>query len=163
MTEKTETKTETKTEHASGGPPQYKNPAPTVDILIELEDRPGELVFIERAHEPVGLALPGGFVDEGEWVADAAVREAKEETGLDVELLELFHVYSDPARDKRRHTVSIVFIGRARGVPVGGDDAAGAIVCRPDALPKPLVFDHPRIVEDYLAYRARGVRPPPRR
>jgi 8-oxo-dGTP diphosphatase len=142
---------------------QYRNPAPTVDVLIELPDRPGELVFIERAHEPLGLALPGGFVDEGEWVADAAVREVKEETGLDVELLELFHVYSDPARDKRRHTVSIVFIGRAKGTPVGGDDAAKAVVCRPDALPQPLVFDHPRIVEDYVAYRQRGVRPPPRR
>src|SRR6187397_1501072 len=142
---------------------QYRNPAPTVDVLIELEDRPGELVFIERANEPKGLALPGGFVDEGEWVADAAVREVKEETGLDVELVELFHVYSDPARDKRRHTISIVFIGRARGTPVGGDDAARAVVCRPDALPRPLVFDHPRIVEDDLAYRARGVRPSPRR
>jgi 8-oxo-dGTP diphosphatase len=152
-----------KQDQAGGDQPQYKNPTPTVDVLIELEGRPGELVFIERAHEPVGLALPGGFVDEGEWVADAAVREAKEETGLDVELVELFHVYSDPARDKRLHTVSTVFIGRARGMPVGGDDAAGALVCRPDALPKPLVFDHPRIVEDYLAYRARGVRPPPRR
>jgi len=83
---------------------QYKNPKPTVDILIELTDRPGELVFIERAHEPNGLALPGGFVDEGEMVADAAVREAKEETGLDVELVELFHVYSDPARDPHCRT-----------------------------------------------------------
>jgi 8-oxo-dGTP diphosphatase len=142
---------------------RYRNPAPTVDVLIELEGHPGALVFIERAHEPKGLALPGGFVDEGEWVADAAVREVKEETGLDVELVELFHVYSDPARDRRRHTVSIVFIGRARGTPVGGDDAARAVVCRPDALPQPLVFDHPRIVSDYLAYRERGVRPPPRR
>jgi 8-oxo-dGTP diphosphatase len=143
--------------------PQYKNPAPTVDVLIELEGRPGELVFIERANEPLGFALPGGFVDEGEWVADAAVREAKEETGLDVELIELFHVYSDPARDQRRHTISIVFIGRARGTPAGGDDAARAIVCRPEALPQPLVFDHARIVADYVAYRERGVRPPPRR
>lgn len=151
------------TDSKPAAPPQYRNPKPTVDVLIELDGRPGELVFIERAHEPVGLALPGGFVDEGEWIADAAVREAKEETGLDVELVELFHVYSDPARDPRQHTVSTVFIGRARGVPVGGDDAARAIVCRPDALPQPLVFDHPRIVLDYLAYRARGVRPPPRR
>jgi 8-oxo-dGTP diphosphatase len=141
----------------------HKNPTPTVDVLIELDDRPGELVFIERAHEPVGLALPGGFVDEGEWIADAAAREAKEETGLDVELVELFHVYSDPARDARRHTVSTVFIGRARGTPIGGDDAARAIVCPPDALPAPLVFDHARIVADYVAYKQRGVRPPPRR
>jgi 8-oxo-dGTP diphosphatase len=142
---------------------QYKNPKPTVDILIELDGRPGELVFIERANEPRGFAIPGGFVDEGEWVADAAVREAKEETGLDVELLELFHVYSDPSRDKRFHTISIVFIARAKGVPVGGDDAKGAVVCAPDALGKPLVFDHARIVADYAAYKQRGVRPPPRR
>jgi len=142
---------------------EYKNPKPTVDVLIELEGRPGELVFIERANEPRGLALPGGFVDEGEWVADAAVREVKEETGLDVELAELFHVYSDPSRDARQHTVSTVFIGRARGTPVGGDDAARAIVARPDALPGPLVFDHATIVTDYVTYKTRGVRPPPRR
>lgn len=141
----------------------YKNPTPTVDVLLELAGRPGELVFIERANEPRGFALPGGFVDEGEWVADAAVREAKEETGLDVELVELFHVYSDPARDARKHTVSTVFIGRATGTPVGGDDAARAIVCAPDRLPGPLVFDHATIVADYVAYTQRGVRPPPRR
>lgn len=142
---------------------QYRNPKPTVDVLIELDGHPRELVFIERANEPKGFALPGGFVDEGEWVADAAIREAKEETGLDVELVELFHVYSDPARDRRLHTISTVFIGRAKGTPVGADDAARAIVCAPDALPGPLVFDHPTIVADYLAYRQRGVRPPPRR
>ena len=147
----------------SGGGDKYKNPKPTVDILIELDGRPGELVFIERANEPRGFALPGGFVDEGEFVADAAIREAKEETGLDIELRELFHVYSDPARDKRMHTVSTVFIARAAGTPVGADDAALAIVCTPDALPAPLVFDHPTIVADYLAYKQRGVRPPPRR
>ncbi len=145
------------------GEREYKNPKPTVDILIQLDGRPGELVFIERANEPRGFALPGGFVDEHEWVADAAVREAKEETGLDVELLELFHVYSDPARDQRMHTVSTVFIARASGTPVGADDAARAVVCAPDALGKPLVFDHARIVADYVAYKQRGVRPPPRR
>lgn len=145
------------------GDGKYKNPKPTVDVLIELAARPGELVFIERANEPRGFALPGGFVDEGEWVADAAVREAKEETGLDIELVELFHVYSDPARDSRKHTVSTVFIGRARGMPVGSDDAADAIVCAPDALPRPLVFDHARIVADYVAYKKTGARPPPKR
>ncbi|MGE0872658.1 MAG: NUDIX domain-containing protein [Kofleriaceae bacterium] len=142
---------------------EYKNPKPTVDVLIELDGRPGELVFIERANEPLGFALPGGFVDEGEWVADAAIREAKEETGLDVELTDLFHVYSDPSRDTRVHTISTVFIGRARGTPTGGDDAARAIVCAPDKLPAKLVFDHPTIVADYVAYKQRGVRPPPRR
>jgi len=141
----------------------YKNPKPTVDILIELAGAPGQIVFIIRKNEPRGLALPGGFVDEGEWVADAAVREAKEETGLDVELVELFHVYSDPARDPRQHTVSTVFLARATGQPVGGDDAAECIVCAPDAVPQPLVFDHATIIADYLAYKRHGVRPPPRR
>jgi len=141
----------------------YKNPKPTVDIVIELASAPGKIVFIVRKNEPRGLALPGGFVDEGEWVADAAVREAKEETGLDVELVELFHVYSDPARDPRQHTVSTVFLARATGQPVGGDDAAECIVCAPDAVPQPLVFDHATIVADYLAYRRHGTRPPPRR
>jgi len=142
---------------------EYKNPKPTVDILIELVDVPGALVFISRKNPPKGFALPGGFVDEGEWIADAAVREAKEETGLDVELVELFHVYSDPRRDPRSHTVSTVFIGRARGQPVGGDDAERCIVAAPDALPGPLVFDHATIIADYIAYKQRGVRPPPRR
>lgn len=141
----------------------YKNPKPTVDLVIELADAPGQIVFIVRKNAPQGLALPGGFVDEGEWVADAAVREAKEETGLDVELVELFHVYSDPRRDARQHTISIVFLARAAGRPVGGDDAAECIVCAPDAVPQPLVFDHATIVADFLAYRRRGVRPPPRR
>ncbi len=141
----------------------YKNPKPTVDILIEMDGRPGELVFIERGNEPKGFALPGGFVDEGEWAIDAAVREAKEETELDVEITELFHVYSDPSRDRRMHTMSTVFIGRASGTPLGGDDAKRAIISKPDALPSPLVFDHATIVADYLAYKQRGVRPPPRR
>ena len=141
----------------------YKNPVPTVDILIELDGRPGTHVFIERKNEPRGYALPGGFVDQGEWLADAAAREAKEETGLDIQITELFHVYSDPARDRRLHTVSTVFIARAAGNPVGADDAANCIVCKPGELPGPLVFDHPTIVADYVAYKTRGVRPPPRR
>jgi 8-oxo-dGTP diphosphatase len=141
----------------------YKNPVPTVDILIELDGRPGTLVFIERKNEPRGYALPGGFVDQGEWLADAAAREAKEETGLDVQITELFHAYSNPARDPRQHTVSTVFIARAAGNPVGGDDAAKTVVCAPGELPGPLVFDHATIVADYVAYKTRGVRPPPRR
>jgi len=142
---------------------KFQNPIPTVDILIELEGRPGTLVFIERGHEPLGWALPGGFVDRGELLADAAVREAREETGLDVELVELFHCYSDPRRDPRQHTVSTVFIGRARGEPAGGDDAAAAAVALAEAPPGPLVFDHATIVADYLEYRRSGRRPPPRR
>lgn len=142
---------------------EYKNPKPTVDLIIELADAPGHIVFIVRKNEPRGLALPGGFIDEGEWAADAAVREAKEETGLDVELLEQFHVYSDPGRDRRHHTMSVVFLARASGLPVGGDDAERCLVCAPDAPPQPLVFDHATIVADYLAYKRSGVRPPPRR
>jgi 8-oxo-dGTP diphosphatase len=146
----------------SGGG-DYKNPTPTTDILIELDGKPGTLVFIERKNEPKGFAIPGGFVDEGEYIADAAIREAKEETGLDIELIELFHVYSDPTRDPRKHTVSTVFIARASGTPTGGDDAARCVVSVPDALPGPLVFDHPLIVSDYLTYKQTGKRPPPRR
>jgi 8-oxo-dGTP diphosphatase len=141
---------------------EYRNPTPTVDVLVELDDRPGTIVLIERKNPPLGWALPGGFVDEGEWLCDAAVREAKEETGLDVEVRELFHAYSDPARDARLHTVSTVFIGRAAGAPAGSDDAARAEVFPLDALPA-LVFDHATIVADYIAYRASGQRPPPRR
>src|SRR4051812_34308828 len=106
-----------------GEAPQYRNPIPTVDAIIELGDG---IVLIERRGEPPGWALPGGFVDEGEWLADACVREAKEETTLDVTLIELFHVYSNPARDARKHTVSTVFIARATGTPVGADDAKDA-------------------------------------
>jgi len=142
---------------------KWKNPTPTVDVLIELAGRPGTLVFIERKNEPHGFALPGGFVDEGEWVADAAVREAKEETGLDVELVELFHVYSDPRRDPRKHTISTVFIGRASGEPQGGDDATRCLVCAPGELPGALVFDHSVIVGDYVSYKRTGKRPPPKR
>src|SRR5512144_1353477 len=136
----------------------YKNPKPTVDLVIELADAPGQIVFIVRKNEPRGLALPGGFVDEGEFVADAAVREAKEETGLDVELVELFHVYSNPARDKRGHMVSTVFIVRATGTPRGGDDAKRAFACKTDAIPGTLVFDHDVIVSDYLPYKRTGQR-----
>ena len=145
------------------GAAKYKNPKPTVDVLIELVDNPGQLVFIERKNAPLGVALPGGFVDEGEWMADAAVREAKEETSLDVELVELFHVYSDPKRDARQHTVSTVFVVRASGRPVAGDDAARVVVCKPSELPGPLAFDHAVIVGDYEVWKRTGKRPPARR
>lgn len=142
---------------------QYRNPKPTVDVLCEIAGRPGSIVLIRRAHEPRGWALPGGFVDEGEWLADAAAREAKEETGLDVTITELFHCYSDPERDPRQHTVSTVFCATARGEPAGADDAAEAGVFTEDTLPSPIVFDHATIVADYYGYRRTGRRPPPRR
>ena len=101
---------------------EYRNPSPTVDVVILL---PGDrVVLVERRNPPPGWAIPGGFVDEGETVEAAAIREAREETGLDVRLEALLHVYSDPRRDPRKHTLSAVFVGRADGEPRGGDDAA---------------------------------------
>lgn len=144
-------------------PSEYKSPKPTVDVIIEIGSAEVPLiVLIERKNPPHGWALPGGFVDYGETVAAAAVREAKEETGLDVELTELFHVYSDPSRDHRLHTMSTVFLARAAGEPVGADDAARAAVFPLDALPS-LVFDHALILADYSRYHATAVRPPPER
>lgn len=133
-----------------------RNPYPTVDIVIELDN--GAIVLIRRKNPPHGWALPGGFVEYGESLEDAAVREAREETGLEVELREQFHAYSAPDRDPRHHTLSVVFIARAQGTPRGADDAAEARAFQPDALPAPLVFDHGRIVRDYLHYRATGER-----
>ncbi|MBN1772214.1 MAG: NUDIX hydrolase [Deltaproteobacteria bacterium] len=138
----------------------YRNPAPTVDVVIEVGDG---IVLIRRCNPPPGWALPGGFVDYGEPLWAAAVREAREETGLEVELTALLHVYSRPDRDPRKHTVSTVFVGRARGEPRGLDDAAEARVFAPDALPAPLAFDHAEILADYLRFRRDGTRPPPDR
>ncbi|MCZ7684838.1 MAG: NUDIX hydrolase [Sandaracinaceae bacterium] len=137
---------------------QPRNPYPTVDVIIEA---PGGVVLIERAHEPRGWALPGGFIDYGEAPADAARREVKEETGLDVELTDLLFVYGAPDRDPRQHNLSVVYVGRASGTPRGGDDAARAEVFALDALPSPLCFDHARILEDYRRFRATGERPRP--
>lgn len=131
---------------------------PTVDAIIELA---GGVVLIERRNPPAGWALPGGFVEYGETVEAATIREAKEETGLDVVLTELFYVYSDPQRDPRHHTIGIVFIATAAGIPVGGDDAAEARVFTAPSLPTLLAFDHRRILEDYFAYQRTGRRPHP--
>ncbi len=134
----------------------YKNPVPTVDCIIELSGE--RVVLIRRKNPPLGWALPGGFVDEGERLDVAAVREVKEETGLDVELVEQFFTYSDPSRDPRRHTLSTVYIGRARGEPQGADDAAEARAFPVDALPRELCFDHGTILADYLTYKRTGQR-----
>lgn len=130
--------------------PRPETPALTVDVVIELAG--GGIVLIERKHPPPGWALPGGFVDVGETVEAAAVREAREETGLEVELLELLGVYSDPARDPRGHTVGIVYVGRAAGTPQAADDAKNVAVFDPAQLP-PLAFDHDRILADYRRRR----------
>src|SRR6185295_16699446 len=103
--------------------------------------------------------IPGGFVDYGELVEDAARREMREETGLDVVLVDLLGVYSDPARDARGHTVSTVYIGRAEGTPRGADDAAEAAVFTEATLPSPIVFDHGTVLADYFHYRRTGQRP----
>jgi len=125
------------------------SPRLTVDVIIELS---GGVVLVERGHAPRGWALPGGFVETGETLEAAAAREALEETALEVELIRQFHAYSDPSRDPRGHTVSVVFLGRASGTPKGGDDARQARVFPLDALPE-LAFDHARILADYRAGR----------
>ncbi len=133
----------------------YRNPTPTVDILIETE---GGIVLIKRKNPPYGWAIPGGFVDYGESYEDAARREAKEETGLTVELQRQLHTYSNPNRDPRQHTASTVFIATASGKPVAADDAQQAEIFFEHNLPE-LVFDHARIVSDYFAYKATGTLP----
>jgi 8-oxo-dGTP diphosphatase len=138
----------------------YRNPAPTVDIIIELGDRPHRpIVLIERLNPPHGWAIPGGFVDYGEAVETAARREALEEVGLTVSLIEQFQVYSAPDRDPRQHTISIVFIATAFGTPQADDDAKSVGIFAPWEIPQNLCFDHDRILRDYLAYRHHGQRP----
>lgn len=128
----------------------YRNPRLTVDIIIECQDG---IVLIERRNPPLGWALPGGFVDYGESLEAAAVREAAEETSLEIRLVEQMHTYSDPSRDPRHHTVSTVFIAKANGVPRAADDALRAAVFNAENLPTPIVFDHPAILKDYFAYK----------
>lgn len=137
-----------------------RNPFPTADVIVE--NGPG-IVLVRRKNEPRGWALPGGFIDAGEGVEAAAVREIEEETGLDVHLETLLYVYSDPARDPRFYTMTVVFVGQAEGEPVGDDDAAEARAFALDALPSPIVFDHAEIIADYVHFRATGVRPDPER
>jgi 8-oxo-dGTP diphosphatase len=138
----------------------YRNPAPTVDIIIELVDRRDRpIILIERRNPPFGWAIPGGFVDYGESVETAAIREAKEEISLDVELIEQFYVYSDPKRDPRQHTISIVFIAKATGEPQAADDAKNIGIFLPDNLPAQLCFDHDKILQDYYHYRQTDDRP----
>lgn len=139
---------------------EYRNPKPTCDVIVEMPDG---IVLIERGNDPLGLAIPGGFVDEGELVEAAAIREMKEEIGIDVVLTDLLYVYSDPRRDRRLHTIATVFIGRPKDAgdrPVAGDDAKSVRIVAADAAP-PLVFDHSAIVRDYVVFKATGRRPQP--
>jgi len=138
---------------------KYRNPLLTTDIIIEVSDR--GIVLIERKNPPHGWALPGGFVDYGESLEKAALREAKEETSLEVVLTEQFYTYSDPRRDPRHHSVSTVFIATAEGEPRGADDAKVARLFQEEGLPTPLVFDHAQILRDYFVFRKTGLRPRP--
>ena len=131
----------------------YRNPVPTVDVIIEL---PEGIVLIERKNEPFGWAIPGGFVDYGESLESAALRESLEETSLTVTDLRLLGCYSDPARDRRGHNISTVYVAKGTGTPKAGDDAAGLAVFAPDALPQTLCFDHAKILSDYLQKKREG-------
>ena len=134
----------------------YRNPVPTVDIIIEMQDESGNnrgILLIARKNPPHGWALPGGFVDYGESLETAAVREAQEETSLDVELIRQFHSYSDPDRDPRQHTITTVFIASSTGTPAAADDARDAKIFNAENLPHDIVFDHGKILKDYFKGR----------
>ena len=132
-------------------------PLLAADALIELVNEPGRpVVLIERLNPPHGWAIPGGFVDIGESLEAAAVREAREETCLDVELVSLLGIYSNPARDPRGHTVTAIYVATSTGTPAAADDAKSVGVCLPDQLPSPLAFDHELVLADYRRYRETG-------
>lgn len=124
-----------------------RNPRCTVDAIIETK---GGIILIRRKNPPFGWAIPGGFVDYGESLEDAVIREAKEETGLDIKLIRQFHTYSDPKRDPRHHTVSTIYVASASGKPEAGDDAKEVGIFTKDTLPEDLAFDHRQILEDYF-------------
>ena len=126
----------------------YQNPIPTVDIIIEVGEK--GIVVIKRKNPPFGWALPGGFVDYGESLEEAAVREAKEETDLDVQLVKQFHTYSDPKRDPRHHSISTVYIAKGKGIPQAKDDATEIGIFNETNLPDGIAFDHRSILKDYF-------------
>jgi len=126
----------------------YQNPIPTVDIIIEIESN--GIVLIKRKNPPYGWAIPGGFVNYGESLEEAAVREAKEETNLDVKLIRQFHTYSDQKRDQRHHSISTVYIAKAKGIPEAKDDALEIGIFTESNLPEKIAFDHRSILNDYF-------------
>lgn len=125
----------------------YRNPLPTVDIIIMIT---GGIVLIKRKNPPFGWALPGGFVEYGESLEHAAVREAKEETCLDIELVSQLGAYSEPTRDPRHHTITVVFVAHAEGKPSAADDATEIGIFNQENLPRPLSFDHAKIIDDFF-------------
>jgi 8-oxo-dGTP diphosphatase len=134
-------------------------PPIAADVIIEIGDK---IVLIERKNFPHGWAIPGGFVDVGESVEDAAIREMREETSLDVELWALLGVYSRPGRDPRGDTVTVVYVGRAAGTPKAADDAKGVGLFAPENPPSPLAFDHAQVLADYVSFLRTGKIPAPR-
>ncbi len=131
---------------------KHKCPIPTVDIIIEIKRKNGQegIILIKRKNPPHGWALPGGFVDIGESLEEAAVREAKEETSLDIRLKSQFHTYSDPKRDPRKHTISTVYVATAQGRPIAQDDAQDIRIFTEEEINFPLAFDHQKILADYF-------------
>ena len=126
----------------------YQNPIPTVDIIIEIDSK--GIVLIKRKNPPYGWAIPGGFVDYGESLEEAAVREAKEETNLEVKLIKQFHAYSDPKRDPRHHSISTVYIAKGEGILKAKDDALEIGIFIKSNLPDEIAFDHRNILTDYF-------------
>lgn len=129
---------------------KYRNPLLTVDIIIEINNG---IILIERANPPYGWALPGGFVNYGESIESAAIREAKEETSLEIKLKEQFQTYSEPDRDPRHHSVTTVFIASGIGAPRAEDDAKRLGIFTKNTLPRPIAFDHEKIIRDYFRYK----------
>ena len=125
----------------------YRNPIPMVYIVIGMNKRGA--VLIERENE----ALSGGIVDYSETLEHAAIREAREETCLEVELEGQFHAYSDPGRDESQHNISIVFLARAEGVPKAASDARNIGIFTEHNLPEPLAFGHADILGNYFSER----------
>jgi len=123
-----------------------------VDIIIKVKREDGRegIVLIKRKNPPYGWALPGGFVDYGESLEETAIREAKEETSLDIELKAQFHTYSDPKRDPRQHTISTVYVAKAEGKPKAQDDAQEVGIFTQEEISFPLAFDHEKILADYF-------------